>query len=125
MLTPFFIVDQDLPLIEAMRRSWRAARRHFGKLWLYHVAFLPLLLLGNVTVIGVLIIQPLFVGGLAYAYVRMTGRVGMPYFPPEAGSRAIRSFLRVVLALAHRAVLRPRLLGREPALSARLCVEHP
>lgn len=97
VLTPFFIVDQDLSLIEAMRKSWRAARHHFGKLWLYHVAFLPLLLLGNVTVLGVLVSGPLFLGGLAYAYVRMTGRVGMPYFPPEAGSRAIRSFLRIVL----------------------------
>ena len=97
VLTPFFIVDQDLPLIEAMRRSWRATSRHFGKLWLYHVAFLPLVLIGNLTGIGVVLTTPLFIAGLAYAYVRLTGRVGMPYFPPEAGSAWIRSFLRISL----------------------------
>jgi lipoprotein-releasing system permease protein len=97
VLTPFFIVDQDLPLFEAMRRSWRAANHHFGKLWLYHVAFIPLTLIGNASGIGVIITQPLFYAGLAYAYVRLSGRVGMPYFPPEAGSRFIRSFLRIAL----------------------------
>jgi lipoprotein-releasing system permease protein len=97
VLTPFFIVDQDLSLFEAMRKSWRAASHHFGKLWLYHMAFVPLALIGNITGIGVIITQPLFLAGLAYAYVRMTGRVGMPYFPPEAGSAFIRSFLRIAL----------------------------
>ena len=97
VLTPFFVVDQDLPLIEAMRRSWRATSRHFGKLWLYHVAFLPLALIGNLTGIGVILTTPLFLAGLAYAYVRLSGRVGMPYFPPEAGSTWIRSFLRISL----------------------------
>jgi lipoprotein-releasing system permease protein len=37
------------------------------------------------------------ISGLAYAYVRITGRVGMPYFPPEAGSSFIRRFLRLSL----------------------------
>ena len=97
MLTPFFIVDQDLPLIAAMRGSWRAARHHFGKLFIYNVAFLPLTIIGNVTVVGLLFTQPLILAGLAYAYVRMTGRSGMPYFPPEAGSRWIRDFLRLTL----------------------------
>lgn len=97
VLTPLFVVDQDLPLIESMRRSWRATSRHFGKLWLYHVAFLPLALIGNLTGVGVILTTPLFLAGLAYAYVRLTGRVGMPYFPPEAGSAWIRSFLKISL----------------------------
>ncbi len=97
VLTPFFVVDQDLPLVEAMRRSWRATSRHFGKLWLYHVAFLPLILIGNLTGIGVILTTPMFLAGLGYAYVRLSGRVGMPYFPPEAGSAWIRSFLRISL----------------------------
>jgi lipoprotein-releasing system permease protein len=96
-LTPFFIVDQDLSLFQAMRRSWRVASHHFGKLWLYHVAFLPLLLIGNLTVIGAVITQPMYLAGLAYAYVRVSGRSGMPYFPPEAASSWIRSFLRTSL----------------------------
>jgi lipoprotein-releasing system permease protein len=97
VLTPFFIVDQDLPLLQAMRRSWRAASHHFGKLWLYQVAFLPLFLIGGLTVFGVVITHPLYFAGLAYAYVRVTGRAGMPYFPPEASSTWIRRFLRISL----------------------------
>ena len=97
VLTPFFVVDQDLPLIAAMRGSWRAARHHFGKLFIFYVAFLPLTIIGNVTVVGLLLTQPLILAGLAYTYVRMTGRSGMPYFPPEAGSRWIRDFLRLTL----------------------------
>ncbi len=96
-LTPFFVVDQDLPLLEAMRKSWRAARHDFGKLWLVHVAFLPLTLIGNLTVVGRVFTDPLLMAALAYAYVRASGRVGMPWFPPEAGSRFIRSFLRISL----------------------------
>ena len=97
VLTPFFIVDQDLSLGAAMRKSWRASSRHFGKLWLFHVAFIPLRLIGDATLLGMVITTPLALSGLAYAYVRITGRVGMPYFPPEAGSSFIRSFLRLSL----------------------------
>ena len=97
VLTPYFIIDQDLKLFAAMRKSWRATRHHFGKLWLYHMAFLPLTLIGNLSGIGVALTMQLFVAGLAYAYVRLTGRVGMPYFPPEAGSAWIRRFLRISL----------------------------
>ena len=97
VLTPFFIIDQDLPLILAMRKSWRSASHHFGKLFLFHVACLPLLFIGNTTLLGMVLTVPVFFAGLAYAYVRLTGRVGMPYFPPEAGSRFIRSFLRISL----------------------------
>jgi lipoprotein-releasing system permease protein len=94
LLTPFFVVDQDLSLFKAMRRSWRLTSPHFGKLLLYQVAFLPMLLIGNVTVFGAILTQPMYLAGLAYAYVRITGRSGMPYFPPEAGSGWIRRFLR-------------------------------
>jgi len=110
-LTPFFIIDQDLSLIAAMRKSWRASRHHFGKLWLYHVAFLPVLFVGHATVLGgtlskpvflacltyAIVIQPTQIAGLSYAYARVTGRIGMPYFPPEAGSQFIRRFLRLSL----------------------------
>ena len=97
VLTPFFIVDQDLSLIAAMRKSWRAGSHHFGKLWLFHMAFVPLRLIGGVTILGEIATTPILLSGLAYAYVRLTGRVGMPYFPPEAGSGFIRRFLRVSL----------------------------
>jgi lipoprotein-releasing system permease protein len=113
-LTPFFIIDEDLPLGLAMRKSWRACRHHFGKLWLYRVAFLPLVFVGHATLLGgslsksvfvacltyAVLVEPLYLAGLAYVYARVSGRIGMPYFPPEAGSRFIRRFLRIsVLAL--------------------------
>jgi lipoprotein-releasing system permease protein len=94
LLAPFYIVDQDLPLFVAMRKSWRVGSHHFGKLWLLNIAFIPLRLTGELSVIGMVFTIPLVLAGLAYAYVRLTGRVGMPHFPPEAGSRFIRSFLR-------------------------------
>jgi lipoprotein-releasing system permease protein len=111
LLTPFFIVDQDLSLATAMRKSWRASRHHFGKLWLYQVAFLPILFAGHALLLGgslnkpffvvclayALLAQPLCTAGVAYAYARITGTIGMPYFPPEEGSRFIRRFLRLSL----------------------------
>ena len=110
-LTPFFIIDQDLSIGAAMRKSWRASRHHFGKLWLYQVAFLPIMFAGHAMILGgelskpifvvcltyALLAQPLYLSGLAYAYTRITGTIGMPYFPPEEGSRFIRRFLRLSL----------------------------
>jgi lipoprotein-releasing system permease protein len=97
VLTPFFIVDQDLSLVSAMRKSWRASSAQFGKLWLYHFAFVPLLLFGSATGIGSALTVPLFFGGLGYAYARMSARYDLPWIPPEAGSRSIRTFLKVSL----------------------------
>jgi lipoprotein-releasing system permease protein len=97
VLTPFFIVDQDLPILTAMRRSWRLSADHFFKLWLLHVAFLPILLIGGLTVVGQVFTVPLFIASLAYAYARASGRVGMQFFPPEAASTWIRAFLRRAL----------------------------
>lgn len=99
ILTPFFIVDQNLPLFQAMRKSWRAALDHYGKLWLFCIAFLPITLIGALTGVGVVVTLPLYIAGLAYAYARTTGRVGMPWFPPEAGSNWIRHFLRMSLLM--------------------------
>lgn len=97
VLTPFFIVDQDLSLIDALRQSALSARGQVGKLWLYHFAFVPLLLVGSATGIGSVLTVPLYYAGLAYAYARITARFDLPWIPPEAGSRSIRSFLKVSL----------------------------
>jgi lipoprotein-releasing system permease protein len=97
VLTPFFIVDQDMPLVDALRASVRHTRGHVGKLWLYHFAFVPLLLVGTATGIGSILTIPLYYGGLGYAYARMTSSFELPWIPPEAGSRSIRNFLKVSL----------------------------
>ena len=97
LLTPYFIVDQDLPFGAAMRKSWKVGSDNFGKLWMLGIAFLPLQLVGNLSVIGMIFTTPLVIAALAYAYARVTGRIGMPYFPPEAGSVFLRRFLRNTL----------------------------
>ncbi len=96
-LAPYFIVDQDLSFGAAMRKSWKASSAHFGKLWMIGIAFLPLQLVGHLSVIGIIFSTPLVLAALAYAYARVTGRISMPYFPPEAGSVFLRNFLRNTL----------------------------
>lgn len=98
VFAPFFIVDQNVSLVEGMRRSWRVGSGHFGKIWILVVyAFLPLRLVGETSVLGTLVTTPLVFACFAYVYARLTGRVGLPPFPPETASRFIRSFLRVSL----------------------------
>jgi hypothetical protein len=94
-LTPLFVVDQDLPLFEAMRRSWEVGARHLGKLFMLHVAIAPLFLVGQVTGVGTLVTVPFYFAALAYAYVRVTARSELPWYPPEFASRSIRSFLQI------------------------------
>ena len=97
LFAPFFVVDQDLALVPAIKKSWRLGSHHFGKLWLLAFAFLPLRLIGNISVIGELIAMPMWFAALAYGYLRATGRSGMPYFPTDASSGYTRSFLRFTL----------------------------
>ena len=97
LFTPYFIVDQDLSFGAAMRKSWKMGSAHFGKLWMIGIAFLPLQLVGHLSVIGIALTTPLVIAAVAYAYARVTGRIGMPYFPPEAGSVFLRKFLRNTL----------------------------
>lgn len=95
VLAPFFVIDQDLGLIAALRQSWRASKHSLGALWLYHLALLPLTLLGTLTCVFSLFTTPLYLLGLAYAYARVTGRNEIPWFPPEFSSRSYRRFLKV------------------------------
>lgn len=95
VLAPFFVIDQDLGLIAALRQSWRASKHSLGVLWLYHLALLPLTLLGTITCVFSLFTTPLYLLGLAYGYARITGRNQIPWFPPEFSSRSYRTFLKV------------------------------
>jgi lipoprotein-releasing system permease protein len=97
VLTPFFVVDQDLGLVESMRRSWEFGARHFGKLFALHVAIGPLFLVGDVTVVGTLVTLPFYFATLAYAYVRVTARSELPWYPPSFASKSIRAFLMITL----------------------------
>lgn len=95
---PFLIVDDDAPLLTAMRRSWRAGKEYLGTTFLYLIALAPISLLATVPIFGV-IAQAFVWLGLAYGYVRATGRNDLPWYPAEFASRSIRTFLRVTLVV--------------------------
>lgn len=101
VFAPFVAVDEGLTLGGSLRKSWRTAKRSLGTLFLYALALLPLQVLGLVSVVFAPLTLSLSALGLAYAYVRSTGRNELPWLPPEFANRSIRSFLKVTfLALA-------------------------
>lgn len=93
---PFFMVDDDAPFALAMRRSWRASKHYLGNVFLYLVALAPIALLVLAPVIGVIAVAFVWLG-LAYGYVRATGRNQLEWYPAEFASQSIRAFLRVTL----------------------------
>ena len=96
MFTPFFFVDDNVGLVSAMRKSWRTTKQYLGEIFLYVIALGPITLLTLIPIIGV--IPQAFVWlGLAFGYVRATGRNDIGWHPPEFASQSIRRFLRVTL----------------------------
>ncbi len=97
---PFFMVDENASFFVAMRKSWRASKQYLGNIFLYFVALAPIALIIVAPVVGV-IAQAFIWLGLAYGYVRATGRNDLPWYTAEFASRSIRTFLKVtLLALA-------------------------
>jgi len=75
LLTPYFVVDRDLPLGEAALESLRFGWARIGKLILLSFAMLPLHLLGASTVLLQGLAGPISVLALAFVYARSTGRL--------------------------------------------------
>lgn len=94
-LTPFFVVDEGASLGAALKKSWRVSRHSLGTLWLFYLALAPLGILGWGSYLFTIFTIPFHTLGLAYAYVRATGRSDIPWFEPDFSSRSIRRFLRV------------------------------
>jgi lipoprotein-releasing system permease protein len=93
---PFFVVDDDASFAQAMKKSWRASKQYLGNTSLYLLALAPIALLIFAPIIGA--VAYVFVWlGLAYGYVRATGRNDLPWYTADFASRSIRSFLRVTL----------------------------
>src|SRR5262249_47483706 len=82
--------------IAAMRKSWRASKQYLGNIFLYLVALAPIALLSFVPFVGI-IAQTFVWLGLAYGYVRATGRNDLSWDSAEFASRSIRSFLPITL----------------------------
>ncbi|MDF2697513.1 MAG: Lipoprotein releasing system transrane protein LolC, partial [Labilithrix sp.] len=93
---PFFMVDDNASFFTAMRKSWRASKQYLGNILLYLVALAPITLLIVAPLVGV-IAQAFVWLGLAYGYVRATGRNDLPWYPADFASRSIRTFLKVTL----------------------------
>jgi lipoprotein-releasing system permease protein len=94
--TPFFLVDDNAGLVHAMRRSWRASKQYLGNCFLYVLALAPIMFLTLVPIAGLAALA-FFWLGLAYGYVRATGRNDLPWYATDFASRSIRSFLGVTL----------------------------
>lgn len=93
---PFFMVDDQASFSVAMRKSWRSSKQYLGTLFLYLIALAPIALLIPAPVVGVLA-QAFIWLGLAYGYVRATGRNDLPWYTADFASRSIRTFLKVTL----------------------------
>jgi hypothetical protein len=96
--TPFFIVDDDDGLFKAMRKSCRATKHYLGAIFLFLIALLPLQLLTGIPVIGHVPKAFIFLG-LAYGFVRATGRNDLEWFDPEFATRSVRRFLQIMLGV--------------------------
>lgn len=94
---PFFMVDEDASLVAALRKSWRASKGYAGTLALYIIALGPIALFIPVPLLGVIARAFIWLG-LAYGYVRATGRNELAWSAPDFATRSIRTFLRVTLA---------------------------
>jgi|GEM_PF-21522 len=93
---PFFYVDDDVSLIAGLKKSWKASSQYIGTIYLYSVALAPIALLIIAPAIGVVALAFIWLG-LAYGYVRATGRNDLPWYTAEFASRSIRTFLKVTL----------------------------
>lgn len=96
--TPFFVVDDDAPLFTAMRKSWRSTKHYLGSIFLFLIALVPLAVLTNLPLVGT--IPRAFIWlGLAYGYVRATGRNDLEWLTAEFASKSIRRFLQIMLGV--------------------------
>ena len=93
---PFFMVDDKASFFVAMRKSWRSSKQYIGNIFLFFVALAPIALLIVAPLVG-LVAQAFVWLGLAYGYVRATGRNDLAWYPADFASRSIRTFLKVTL----------------------------
>lgn len=98
VLAPFFMLDQHMPLGQALRASWRATRGHKGALWLYNLAGLPIFFLGlTAGGVGIVFAGAMYWIGMAHVYLRLTGRSDLETPPPDYSMRSLRYLLRTTL----------------------------
>lgn len=93
---PFYLADDGVSLVAAMRRSYKVSREYVGTIFLYLLALQPVALFILLPLVGIVPLAIVWLG-LGYGYVRATGRNDLAWFAPEFASQSIRTFLRVTL----------------------------
>ncbi len=93
--TPFFFVDDDVSLFTGLRRSWKVSSKYVGTLFLYFIALSPIALIILVPLVGIVAHTFIWLG-LAYGYVRATGRNELPWYAADFASRSLRTFLKIL-----------------------------
>lgn len=95
-LAPYFVIDANASAGAALTWSWRATNGSRFQFWIYHLGFMPTLLVGLLFVgVGALITLPVYGVGFAYVCTRLSGRSAMPAFTPSWGSIYLRRALRI------------------------------
>ncbi len=78
-LAPFYVVDEGIGAIDALKKSWGATTGQKGSIFLFQLASAGVLILGFVACcIGVVAAFPVVMVGMAFIYVRLSGNVGEP-----------------------------------------------
>lgn len=93
---PFFMVDDKASFFVSMRKSWRSSKPYIGNILLFFIALAPIALLVVAPLVGLVALAFIWLG-LAYGYVRATGRNDLPWYTADFASRSIRTFLKVTL----------------------------
>jgi hypothetical protein len=83
MLAPYYIVDQDLDAIGAMKASWDATKGQKGDLFLLGLLNFLVILLGLCVLgVGVFVALPVAQLATTFAYLHIAGRIAPAAAPP-------------------------------------------
>lgn len=89
-LTPYYLVDENIGFIDALKKSWQATTGHKGSVFLYYIVMTLILICGFMACcVGYLAALPMVMVGMAFIYTRLSGNLGMPvqgWSPPGYGS---------------------------------------
>lgn len=99
-LTQFYVIDQGLGPVEAMKASWRDTNGQKGKLFLFFLVGMLVMFGGYLACcVGILVAMPIFSVAFTIVYMRISGRGAagpptMPTYgaPPPAGFGAPPGF---------------------------------
>jgi hypothetical protein len=85
MLAPWYVVDKNMGVMEALKTSWKATTGSKGKLFGFTIAIMGVIILGYLACcIGVLGALPVAQVAVAIVYLRMTGQASYDPSAPSA-----------------------------------------